>query len=67
MARDIFKDGLSPELEAEWNRLETLEKKLYSIEDPVEREIFLGANPELIKIVTCEGCGQIYPKPRLGL
>ncbi len=67
MSRDIFKDGPSPELQTEWDRLDALEKKFYSIEDPVDRGKFLEENPEMIKIVICEDCGQVYPEPRLGL
>lgn len=59
---DIFKNGPSPELQAEWSRLENLEHAYWQSARNV-RLGMLERHPELRNLVTCEACRQELPEP----
>lgn len=60
---DIFKYGPGPKLQANWDRLEALEKEFWAT-PAEEREAFLTEHPEIESMVVCEACKQIEPGPR---
>lgn len=66
MARDIFKDGPSPELLEYWGGLEKLETDFFAAGEP-ERVRMLREFPELRIMVMCEECGQVLPEGQTDL
>ena len=63
--RDIFKDGPSPELQAEWDRIEELEKRYWAAYN-YGRTVLLKQHPELAEYVLCPECKQSLPGPPAG-
>ena len=57
MTRDIFKDGASPELEAQWNRLDAMVAE-FTTASPARRDELLD-NRYVSDTVTCPECTQV--------
>ena len=56
---DIFKDGPSPELEANWDELETMINAFRNTSSLKEKRIIASCYPEIMDEVVCESCKQI--------